>query len=250
MTPIEGSASVAQKVIRVQVTGCFRCDACQAPSIARAIGFPGNQDPLTWLAKKKYPEWFPQSPRVIPVKIFTDVPPPIAAAASEAYRCRQVCNANRAAILLARSVIEATAKDKGITTGQLISKIDQMHDQRLIRPDVRDGAHEVRHFGNDMAHGDFLGDVSPQDADLVLALMEAVLTDVYQSPARVARAKAARAARAVRDELNAQLAAANSQGKQPALKMSPQMAMLFQLQSTGRPVSPPQDSGHEPTQAT
>ena len=48
---------------------------------------------------------------------FPDVPSEIAAAASEAYRGRMVANANRAAILLARSVIEATAKDKGITKG-------------------------------------------------------------------------------------------------------------------------------------
>jgi hypothetical protein len=190
MTPIAGSVSVTRKgVISVEVMGCFRCDNCQAPSIAKASGLPGNQDSLTWLTRKKKKDWLPQPPRVIPVKVFADVPAAIAAAASEAYKCRQACNASRAAIILARSVIEATAKDKGITNGLLTSKINQLYDQRLIRPDVRDGAHEIRHFGNDMAHGDFVQDVSLEEADLVLALMEAVLTDVYQSSAQVARAR-------------------------------------------------------------
>lgn len=241
MAPIEGSASITQKLIRVEVTGCFRCDACQTPSIARAIGFPGNQDPLAWLAKRRNPEWFPQPPRVISVKLFPDVPHAIASAASEAYRCRQTC-ANRAAILLARSVIEATAKQKGIITGQLINKIDEMHDQRLIRPDVRDGAHEVRQFGNDMAHGDFVQNVSPEDTDLVLALMDAVLADVFQSPALVAKAKAAREAR---NELNARLAA-DPQAKQLTYRVSPQMATyLFQFQKTAPQAQPRQEGDHE-----
>lgn len=204
MTAIAGSASTTKRAILVEVMGCFRCDNCQAPSIAKATGLLGDQDPLTWLARKKKTQWIPQTPRLIPAKVFPDVPMEIASAASEAYRCRQVCNANRAAIIMARSVIEATAKDKGVTTGPLISKIDQLHDQRLIRPDVRDGAHEIRQFGNDMAHGDFVQDANSEEADLVLALMDAVLGDVYQSPAQVARAKATREQRR---EVNAMLAA-------------------------------------------
>jgi len=192
MARIDGAVSVTRKGLRYRVQGCFRCDGCQALSIAVATGLPGNEDPLGWLTRKKNKEWLPKPPQITPVVSFPDVPPQIAAAATEAYRCRTVANANRAAILLARSVIEATAKDKGIASGSLIHKIDQMHDDRLVRPDVRDGAHEVRHLGNDMAHGDFVDYVSPEDADLVLALMQEVLVEVYQSPARVARAQADR----------------------------------------------------------
>ena len=56
------------------------------------------------------------------------MPPEIAAAASEAHRCRDAAGANRAAILLARGVVEATAKDKGITGKNLVQKIDRMHE--------------------------------------------------------------------------------------------------------------------------
>lgn len=124
-------------------------------------------------------------------KTFADVPSSIASAACEAYSVLAV-DAFRAAVILARSVIEATAKGKGITRGSLITKIDEMHERGLIREHIRDGAHEVRLLGNEMAHGDFVERVAQEDALLVLMLMEEVLAEVYQSPTRVARAKRAR----------------------------------------------------------
>jgi hypothetical protein len=220
------------------VMGCFRCDGCQALNIAVAIGFLGNQDALVWLVKKKNKEWLPQPPRAIPVKSFPDVPTEIAAAASEAHRCRSVANANRAAILLARGVVEATAKDKGITTGSVFSKIDRMHEERLIRPDVRDGAHEVRAFGNDMAHGDFIQHVTPEEADVVLALMDEVLVEVYQSPARVARAQVAREAR---EASQTRIAAAQAEGRLLYSGVSPQLQLttLQWMNTSPSPLEPP-----------
>ncbi|MEV4390207.1 hypothetical protein AB0J68_31615, partial [Micromonospora sp. NPDC049580] len=52
-------------------------------------------------------------------KEFPDVPAHIAETADEAHRCHSI-KAYRAGVLLARSVIEATAKEKGITNGGLI----------------------------------------------------------------------------------------------------------------------------------
>lgn len=60
-------------------------------------------------------------------KRYPDVPGEIAAAASEAHACMPV-ETYRGAVILARSVIEATAEDKGMTTGNLIAKIDTMHE--------------------------------------------------------------------------------------------------------------------------
>ncbi len=245
MTPISGSASTTRRAILVEVTGCFRCDNCQVPSIAKATGLPGDQDLLAWLARKKKVQWIPQPPRVIPLKVFPDVPTEIASAASEAYRCRQVCNANRAAIIMARCVIEATAKDRGITAGPLISKIDELHEQRLIRPDVRDGAHEIRQFGNDVAHGDFVRDARSEEADLVLALMDAVLGDVYQSPAQVARAKAAREQRR---EANAMFATTATGGRELPPDLPPYIrAALFQMQSLNPADPPGREIDHQET---
>jgi hypothetical protein len=136
-------------------------------------------------------QWYPAD---IHGKRYRDVSAEIAAAASEAHTCLAV-EAYRGAVLVARSVIEATAKDKGINTGNLIQKIDAMYQARLIRDDVRDGAHEVRHLGNDMAHGDYTDLVFQTDAELVVSLMDEVLQEVYQAPARVARRRAARLAK-------------------------------------------------------
>ena len=169
----------------------FSCDECKWLSIGitgEPSFMPGTQE--AYLDTARPMGWLPNASTG---REFAEVPEHIAAAASEAYECHSV-QAYRAATLMARSVIEATAKEKGITTGRLIDKIDRLFDEGHTREHVRDGAHEVRHFGNDMAHGDFVKPVLQAESDEVLELMAEVLNDVFQSPARVARRKAAREA--------------------------------------------------------
>jgi hypothetical protein len=96
---------------------------------------------------------------------------------------------------MARAVVEATAKEKGITNGRLIEKIDKLEEDRIIRPTVAAGCHEVRHLGNDMAHGDFTDPVTAEEAGEVLLLMAELLHDVFQQDARVERMRAAREAK-------------------------------------------------------
>ena len=72
--------------------------------------------------------------------------------------------ANRGAVALARAVVEATAKAKGVTSGTLVRKIDKLAEERLIRLAVADQAHEIRHLGNDVAHGDLADLVSKEDS--------------------------------------------------------------------------------------
>ena len=136
-------------------------------------------------------EWFPL--HVLGRK-FDNVPNPIADAASEAYACYSI-RSYRAAILLARSVVEAVAKDKGVTKGTLETKIDGLAAADHIRPLIKESAHEIRHLGNGMAHGDFIEPTEEDDAVDVLEFMSAVLTEVYQLPAQV---NARRATREVR----------------------------------------------------
>lgn len=242
MTPVAGSHSVKRKTVRSEVQGCFRCDGCGALNIAVATGLPGSEDPLTWLTRAKRKRWLPQPPPVVQVLALPDVPPEIASAANEAYRCHTMANGKRAAILLARSVIEATAKDKGITKGSILEKIDKLHDQRLIRPAVRDGAHEVRYFGNNVAHGDFVTEPTAETAALVLSLMRELLDEVYHSPAEAARAKAKREAQKL-------VAAAAAEGKPlvPGLEPEQQLAYfllsdkLSKLAVSGQPKEKPHD---------
>lgn len=134
--------------------------------------------------------WIPKN---IVHKSYDDVPSHIAEAASEAHQCLSF-GALRGAVQLARSVVEATAKEKGITSGTLASKINAMHSGELIRPHVRDAAHEIRYLGNEMAHGDFVVDVSAEAAEEVVGLMDEILLEVFQSPARVEKRRQARLA--------------------------------------------------------
>jgi hypothetical protein len=121
---------------------------------------------------------------------FSDVPPQIAEAASEATYCLSM-GANRAAGALARAVIEATAKDREAAGKNLADRIDALN----LRDFTKDQAHEIRHFGNDMAHGDFADPVTDEEAAEIIELMCAVLDDVYQAPARLAKVRAARLAK-------------------------------------------------------
>ncbi|WP_181127415.1 DUF4145 domain-containing protein [Rathayibacter sp. AY1F9] len=128
-------------------------------------------------------DWWPKvgvSPEV------RDVPEHIARAAREAYSSASVNNA-MAAILMARTVVEACAKSQGISSGTLASKINAMRDGGLIRPAIAEQAHEVRFMGNDMAHGDIDSAPDSLDAEEILALMAEVLSEVFQGPARLAR---------------------------------------------------------------
>ncbi len=133
-------------------------------------------------------EWWPKVGQAPAVE---DVPPSISRAAVEAYSSASVGN-HMAAILMARTVIEASAKEKGIVTGNLASKINAMRDQQLIRPAIADQAHEVRYAGNEMAHGDIDVELSAVDSEEILALMASMLTEVFQDPKRLERIRAKR----------------------------------------------------------
>ncbi|KUM32832.1 hypothetical protein AR539_12485 [Arthrobacter sp. EPSL27] len=96
-------------------------------------------------------------------------------------------SAHMSAILMARSVIEAVAKDNGIDSGSLFKKIDAMHSKGLITEFAKKTAHTIRTFGNDMAHGDFTVEVDAADAKGVLTFMDYILREVYQAPAELQR---------------------------------------------------------------
>lgn len=185
-----------------QIRFAATCDNCDRIIIGEGYGDEmtgyGGSSETTDLrqvqsaaAKAAFFTWLPQTAEAPEVP---DVPDSIARAAKEAYSSASVGN-HMAAILMARTVIEATAKAKGITTGNLAGKINAMREAQLIRPAIAEQAHEVRFAGNDMAHGDI--DVVPDEVDSeeILALMASVLTEVFQDPARLERIRAKRESR-------------------------------------------------------
>ncbi|AMU64882.1 hypothetical protein B9M81_05695 [Mycobacteroides abscessus] len=129
-------------------------------------------------------------PSITETTDYPHVPNHIGEAATEAYECHS--NEHyRGAIMLARAVIEATAKDKGITKGRLYDKIEALATAGLIRAVIKDAAHGVRELGNEMAHGDFVNPISAEESKLVIQLMGEILNDVYQSPAVISQAQQA-----------------------------------------------------------
>lgn len=93
---------------------------------------------------------------------------------------------------LVRAVVEATAKHHGITCGTLEEKIDAL----TVLEAAKEAAHAIRLVENDAAHGDLAAMViNEADANDLLDLMDDILDEVFQSPAKVARVKANRLAR-------------------------------------------------------
>jgi hypothetical protein len=167
----------------------FRCDACGRLSIASWVGTDDRKTDLPSSRERwRQIRWHP-----IPTLSmeFPDVPEPIANAAAEATLCLSV-QAYRGACSLARAVVEATAKDRGHTTGSLMAKIDALHAAGMIRAKIAEAAHLVRLLGNDMAHGDFTQSVEREEAEETVSLMTLLLDEVYQQDATIARLRAAR----------------------------------------------------------
>ncbi|WP_435746474.1 DUF4145 domain-containing protein [Nocardioides sp. SYSU DS0663] len=200
MTRLRGPYDVEPRVNNTfLIQALFKCDECNWLQIGSAVRpsqpAPGHSWDETrlqrWFEKEAEIEWIPA---VGSAPVIEDVPPHIADAATEAYRCFSI-EAYRAAGAMARAVIEASAKEKGIVKGRLFDKIEQMEKDQHIRPYVREAAHEVRHLGNDVAHGDFVEPIEAEEAEEALALMSEVLQEVFQSPARVQKARNRREAK-------------------------------------------------------
>jgi len=170
----------------------FECQVCKGISIGFARTHPSipmNQYFDTLAGSEIF--WKPAPGES---QAYADVPAPIAEAATEAYECHSDGH-YRASILLARAVIEATAKNENITRGNLRDKIDELENQNLIRPHIKEVAHSIRLLGNDMAHGDFVVPVTAEESTLVIELMGEILNEVYQSPAKLQAVQQALAAR-------------------------------------------------------
>lgn len=202
LTYVEGTAGLLQDELRLE--GVFQCDneKCRRLVIGgtmRPMDFqfiqPGD-DASARASLVRTPDadmyWEPKNPVA---RKFPDVPGQIAEAASEAHSCASI-GAHRAAIILARAVIEAVAKAHEISKGSLYDKIEALGEKNKLRPVTVDTAHEIRHLGNDMAHGDF-GDepIDAEDAADALDFLDVVLDDVYQSEAKLNRRRDARLAK-------------------------------------------------------
>lgn len=180
--------------IGARLEAAYVCPNCRRINVASEWADSLNSDShISNQTAADERQWYDATwiPRHQEAREFPDVPTPIAQAATEATLCLSV-GAYRAVGALARAVIEATAKDKGADGKTLEKRIDALHADDHVRKHTKEQAHEIRHFGNDMAHGDFADPVTREEAEEVVELMSEVLDEVYQSPARLQRRKEAR----------------------------------------------------------
>lgn len=136
-------------------------------------------------------EWSPLS---APSPDFPHVPTQVARCAVEAHMAHAI-GADAASILMARTTIEATAKNQGIDDGSLYNKIETLKEQGLVRPAMVTIAHAIRILGNDMAHGDVEDLPTSEDATDALRLMDMILEEVFQASATAAEILSRRDAR-------------------------------------------------------
>ncbi|WP_405822168.1 DUF4145 domain-containing protein [Streptomyces sp. NBC_01390] len=192
MRPVGGAEIVSDQNSHLNVGfETYQCANCRR--LVLAYGWTDFQPTDPWDDTPSdlwnHPE--AQEPRWLPParsnRTFADVPEAIESLAVEAHDCLAI-KADRAAVTLARAVVEASAKEKGVTRGNLIAKIDELHNLGLLRGHIKEAAHEVRFGGNEAAHGD-LTSVDHEVAEEILTLMDEVLNELFQSPARVARAR-------------------------------------------------------------
>ncbi|WP_314618150.1 DUF4145 domain-containing protein [Streptomyces stackebrandtii] len=183
----------------------FQCAGCRGVSLAQGFyplpdgygALPGGGSRLstsTFMASG----WYPTEPLL---KTYPDsVPKQIADTAAEAYGCLSVGH-YRSAVLMARTVIEGSAKSVGVTVGGIQAKVKELFARGLIYRFVMEAAEEIREAGNEVAHADLI-DVPADKAETeaLLNLMDRVLDGLFIAPAEPA---AQRARREARQESNA-----------------------------------------------
>ena len=137
------------------------------------------------------------------------IPESIRGAYAEARRCGYA-NAYRAAVAMYRLVVEATACKKlgpdsqkaNGRTKRLLDLIDEMHTQGLITKDLKETAHEIRHFGNYGVHVQEKGldPVSEDECTAVRGITWHLIQALYVAPAQTAALKAKRKKRKKKPE--------------------------------------------------
>jgi hypothetical protein len=167
----------------------FRCsnESCERLSIGWGAVFQagvGRGGAIKNMFAREVLEWEPLSIRR---PGFPDVPAEIASTASEAHACLSI-GAARGAVALARAVVEATAKAKGVAKEGIVGKINELRDRKIISPLTADASHAIRKDGNSIAHGD-IGDepMTVDDAQAILDFMDLLLAEVFQNPAKLQR---------------------------------------------------------------
>ena len=117
------------------------------------------------------------------------VPVAVSAAFVESQKCFDV-GAYNACATMCRRAVQAAVVERGGQGDTLFKQIDDLAQQQLITPALREWAHEVRIIGKGGAHADEPDELSDKDAADGLAFTEELLNRLYVVPARLTRRRA------------------------------------------------------------
>jgi hypothetical protein len=115
------------------------------------------------------------------------IPLPIREDIAESRRCLHV-QAYKAALAMSRRAVQNIVLDKikepSIAKKRLVDQIDELFKHGLITANLRDTAHEIRHFGNFGAHpsDDTLDKTTSEDAEIVDNLVADLVVTIYVTP--------------------------------------------------------------------
>jgi hypothetical protein len=109
--------------------------------------------------------------------------------------------APHAAAVMFRRTVEGLIRDKGnekavkqLDNNDLPGALDHMHKGGGLDRSLFEWASEIRALGNTGGHFDPLENVSPEQADELLALVRQLLRYIYEEPARIERLRESRGA--------------------------------------------------------
>jgi Domain of unknown function (DUF4145) len=183
--PSTGRAPITTE--RVVVLECPRCTECTVV-IERDVTPPGAEQNIVGL------HWWPAPGAT---DLDPDVPEPVGSAFSEGMRALSA-NCPRAASVMFRGMLAAVVRDKGgeaaRQASQLIQQLKAMEREGTLHPSLVEWAAEIRLIGNAGAHPDELEQVDQAEAADLARLCRHLVTVVYETPARIRRARQQRPA--------------------------------------------------------
>lgn len=161
----------------------YQCDLCGYPNIAHysCAWLKSTQDydsPLDWI------------PASALGKDYSDIPERIASAASECHECFSI-GAYRAAVIMARSVLEAIVTEKIKSPANergkdktLNAKLNDAANEGVISKRLGELANAIKDVGNGSTHNIF-EPISKDEADYVLGFMDLLIEETYQQDERL-----------------------------------------------------------------
>lgn len=124
-----------------------------------------------------------------------DVPEPVGSAFSEGIRALSA-NCPRAAAVMFRGMLATVVRDKGSDAAKAAPNLHQqlkaMEQDGTLHPSLVEWATEIRLVGNAGAHFDELAPVDRAEAADLARLCRQLINVVYETPARIRRARQAR----------------------------------------------------------